>query len=463
MLARFAYGATALAALVLIFGGRFVPLQDYADWVFQADLFARLLRGELPSEVAFVGALAPNALCTLVMGMLALVMPVELAGKLFLIGSVLSFLWAGDRLSRARAGGGPLAFITPIFALNYSFFHGNINYAFGLALLLASAAYLIRREDAAKPGALALFSIALYFAHGAVLVAWAVLLAAFALSRASSGRARTAALGFAPVLPLGIAYVALQGSGGSAITYADAGGFHWLSFLDLKASTFTRMLALFHGFHPLYAGIAALVLPLAVGNFVFLALLVYALRTAPGRVVRERLWFGYAAAALFLLCLLAPRESGGLVNPGERLVLPGVFLLSLCVQPEKRPQPLRNALFAALLGSLAFLLFHGRQAQAALSRFHAALERALREGWIAGAGIDVFPEEPPPADDPLFSLPNVIVTPHALAWTNGIMRGNGDAACQHILSVMQGRAPGDVVNREVLNDPRFLAKLERYR
>ena len=94
---------------------------------------------------------------------------------------------------------------------------------------------------------------------------------------------------------------------------------------------------------------------------------------------------------------------------------------------------------------------------------HSALERALREGWIAGAGIDVFPQEPPPANDPLFSLENVIVTPHALAWTNGIMQGNGDEACKHILSVMHGRTPGDVVNREVLSDPRFLAKLEQYR
>src|SRR5688572_25861021 len=94
---------------------------------------------------------------------------------------------------------------------------------------------------------------------------------------------------------------------------------------------------------------------------------------------------------------------------------------------------------------------------------HAALVRALREKWIAGAGIDVFQQEPPPPDDPLFSLDNVIVTPHALAWTDGIMRGNGDEACKHILSVMRGALPGDVVNREVLQDPKFLAKLERYR
>ena len=41
-----------------------------------------------------------------------------------------------------------------------------------------------------------------------------------------------------------------------------------------------------------------------------------------------------------------------------------------------------------------------------------ALIRALREGWIAGAGLDVTEEEPLPSESPLYSMPNVILTPH---------------------------------------------------
>ena len=94
---------------------------------------------------------------------------------------------------------------------------------------------------------------------------------------------------------------------------------------------------------------------------------------------------------------------------------------------------------------------------------HDALVKALREKWIAGAGIDVYPSEPPPVDDALFQLDNVIVTPHALAWTELIMRNNGTEACRHVLSVMRGEVPGGIVNRDVVNLPQFLSKLERYR
>ena len=44
-----------------------------------------------------------------------------------------------------------------------------------------------------------------------------------------------------------------------------------------------------------------------------------------------------------------------------------------------------------------------------------------------------------------------------------IMRNNGTEACRHMLSVMRGEVPGGLVNRDVVNLPQFLSKLERYR
>ena len=92
----------------------------------------------------------------------------------------------------------------------------------------------------------------------------------------------------------------------------------------------------------------------------------------------------------------------------------------------------------------------------------AVLLRALREGWIAAAGLDVWEQEPPPANHPFFELENVVVAPHALAWTQELARDNGREACDNILAVARGELPSAIVNREVLDRPGFRAKLARY-
>ena len=46
-----------------------------------------------------------------------------------------------------------------------------------------------------------------------------------------------------------------------------------------------------------------------------------------------------------------------------------------------------------------------------------ALVRALKEGWISGAGLDVFPEEPPPSSHPIYDCTNVVMTPHTSGWS----------------------------------------------
>jgi D-3-phosphoglycerate dehydrogenase len=92
----------------------------------------------------------------------------------------------------------------------------------------------------------------------------------------------------------------------------------------------------------------------------------------------------------------------------------------------------------------------------------AALTRALQKKQIAGAGLDVFEEEPSPADNPLYRLDNVIVTPHALCWTDQCFAGIGAADVKAVFDVMHGRVPTGIVNREIVDRPAWRAKLERH-
>ena len=88
-----------------------------------------------------------------------------------------------------------------------------------------------------------------------------------------------------------------------------------------------------------------------------------------------------------------------------------------------------------------------------------ALTKVLQERKIAGAGLDVFEQEPTDPDDPLLKLDNIIAAPHALCWTDQCFAGNGAADIRAVLDVMKGQVPRGVVNREVLDRQGFKAKL----
>jgi phosphoglycerate dehydrogenase-like enzyme len=91
-----------------------------------------------------------------------------------------------------------------------------------------------------------------------------------------------------------------------------------------------------------------------------------------------------------------------------------------------------------------------------------ALTKALQERRIGGAGLDVFEQEPSPADNPLYRLDNVLVTPHALCWTDQCFAGIGAADVKAVFDVMHGRVPTGIVNREIVERPAWREKLKRY-
>jgi D-3-phosphoglycerate dehydrogenase len=75
----------------------------------------------------------------------------------------------------------------------------------------------------------------------------------------------------------------------------------------------------------------------------------------------------------------------------------------------------------------------------------AALIDALRNRTIAGAGIDVFEQEPVAPDNPLLGMDNVLVTPHALCWTDECFDAIAREGLSSIVDFANGRTPKSVI------------------
>lgn len=79
----------------------------------------------------------------------------------------------------------------------------------------------------------------------------------------------------------------------------------------------------------------------------------------------------------------------------------------------------------------------------------AALVDALRSGQLAGAGLDVFDPEPAAADNPLFTLPNTICTPHIASYTAASVLRMREMVCAQVAMALRGERPTELVNPEV--------------
>ena len=82
----------------------------------------------------------------------------------------------------------------------------------------------------------------------------------------------------------------------------------------------------------------------------------------------------------------------------------------------------------------------------------AALIKALKEGWIAGAGLDVLAVEPPSPDNPLLKMDNVILTAHVASASARFDPARKRRVGQEIANVLQGYWPRAAVNPSVLED-----------
>ncbi|HSB69554.1 MAG TPA: hydroxyacid dehydrogenase [Candidatus Methylomirabilis sp.] len=138
-------------------------------------------------------------------------------------------------------------------------------------------------------------------------------------------------------------------------------------------------------------------------------------------------------------------QAGATVVPDIASLLRAADVVTVHVPSTPQTKGLIGEKQLALMKPTAFLINTARGPLVD----EAALARALRAKQIAGAGVDVFDPEPPRADNPLFALPNVVLTPHSAGLTVECVIRMATHAAQAIMDVLEGRRPEGVINPEV--------------
>jgi D-3-phosphoglycerate dehydrogenase len=151
---------------------------------------------------------------------------------------------------------------------------------------------------------------------------------------------------------------------------------------------------------------------------------------------------------------LSPSVAGSLgvrqVDKAELLAQSDILMMQVPMTPETR-HFLSEAEFRAMKPN-ALVINTGRGP----TIDNHALYRALTEGWIRGAGLDDPEEEPAkraawsPADNPIFGLPNVIVTPHAAYYSEESIRSAREIAASEVARVLTGQPTRNPVNAVAL-------------
>jgi glyoxylate reductase len=79
-----------------------------------------------------------------------------------------------------------------------------------------------------------------------------------------------------------------------------------------------------------------------------------------------------------------------------------------------------------------------------------ALYKALKEGWIAGAGLDVFEQEPTSLDNPMLKLDNVVVAPHISSASIETRAEMAKMVADNLVAFFEGRKPPNLINPDVM-------------
>ena len=384
MLFVLAHGALLLAWPVVL-------AQDAPLWISEAALLHAFFQTHLANGCQLAAALPPNAVSQGVISALCWIMPVELAGRLYLVACVGLFAASLVYLSRARAAASrQLALLGCLpLCVGYPLFHGFLNYMAALPALCWGTGYLLRNpQGRGLRGTCLLLVMPLltYVCHGTAVGVWAVLVIMQLFIGRSSGFALRALPGFVPVLWLTGEYVGQRSAEGARVLWTAGGVFATILY---RLRSPLRFLSVFPGFVPTFAdpalrSLAPLLLVVNVGYAV--GIIIYgfhwAWRSRRASDPGER-WLSSSLLVLAGSFVVMPHDVANMLNPAERLVLPAACLaiVGASAAPrtgqwsERRVAWVRYALCALLCVQWTYLAVWGTQAAALAQAFVDTRER----------------------------------------------------------------------------------------
>jgi hypothetical protein len=335
----------AAATVGTLYSSHFLPFYDYYQWLFQGHVVSDLLFGTDGDSAAFGRAYSldpvpvPNLAAPVGIGALDVILPIEAAGQLFLVLTVLGFAASFGYLVRTLQGR-PTAieYLGFLWAPGFYLYKGYLSFLVGLALVFVLVAVLHHLvADPSGPDrrslvVLGVLGLLLYLSH---LLAWGIgvlALLVHALVLARSGRGRRALLLLGTLLPgvvLAAWYVLAERGGSGVVLYS--------SWFD-KAISLTETLQFFlrlDPFPPVFPVFwANLLLAVAFAVLVGSQLDRSALRAAvEGRPV---LWLAGLLAGIALV--LPVSMVNDLIKPDERFVMPAL-LFAVAALPHRAVRP----------------------------------------------------------------------------------------------------------------------------
>lgn len=341
----------AIAAVIL--RAPYPPLQDFIEWIYQADILTRLPVGGAPPGVELAHYPVPNSLFQMLLGGLALTMPAPLAGKVFLViyaAAAPTLAWALARRYQPEAVLAVTGILLVTFCFNTPFWNGYFNYQTGLLLFMAW--FLIPEQPRRSPVLILCFSLALFFAHAICFAAFAMLVSVEAVA---ARRIWTTTLALLPLAVFAVWYVLAKVPPDPP---DQSGSVPWLLF---KVYTLAK-LGPYHNFVFETGGDAAVRPALYWAGAGLNLLYVAGLFTTLGCGI----WIAYcrralsvaplaAATLMGVLFLALPQRVDAVINPGERLVYPGLLLLLLYLTLPRWPARLLASAVLVLATSVGTL------------------------------------------------------------------------------------------------------------